>query len=71
MHKWELAATSICECCALDQSAVHVILKCPLSLKCLIIITPIFDDLLFKTVVQKSLACRSVAVQVLPSKHAT
>ena len=30
MHKWGLAPTSMCECGALDQTASHSILKCPL-----------------------------------------
>ena len=30
MPKWGLAATSICECDELDQTASHLILKCPL-----------------------------------------
>ena len=30
MHKWGLAPTSICECGALNQTAAHVILECPL-----------------------------------------
>ena len=30
MHKWGLAPTSSCDCGALDQTAAHIILDCPL-----------------------------------------